>query len=103
MTEQQRAHQAIRKAIKRGDLIYPYSCELCDHTPYTRRAHIVAHHWRGYSYPLDVWFICQFCSWILRDKHDGELTKAEARRLIESKSEGRRQYPTRDNPPTFGK
>ena len=91
------AHSKVHKAIASGQLIRPSICELCDkdvtkettqiwHTG-TRHKRLVAHHWRGYDYPFDVWWICSSCNRRLIGRHDGSLTKEQARWWI--KSQGR--------------
>jgi len=39
---------------------------------------IFGHHWRGYDYPLDVWWVCGSCNLALAGKHDGSLPTPEA-------------------------
>lgn len=70
---QSHAHFIVYKAKRRGILTPPKSCELCGNA--TQR--IVAHHWRGYRYVLDVWWLCRTCNACLLI-HDGSLTKAQA-------------------------
>lgn len=41
---------------------------------------IVAHHWRGYDYPDDVWWVCYACNYVLQGCHNGAFTLEEARR-----------------------
>jgi hypothetical protein len=88
------AQQQVIKATKNEDLIRPSSCELCGSTPdpikvcYESgtifRPAIVAHHWRGYDYPLDVWFICAHCNVKLSGEqfHNGSVSKDEAREYV---------------------
>jgi hypothetical protein len=95
-----KAKDEVARAIKRGVLTRPSVCCLCgksterfipaDHfvaatlgileVPETRL--IVAHHWRGYEHPLDVWWVCQSCNVKLGDRHDGSITVEEARILL---------------------
>jgi hypothetical protein len=95
MTDQQIAHQTVKYAIKRGELVRPSSCELCEHTPDDQWSQIVAHHWNGYENSLDIWFICQYCNRVLHNRHDGSLTKSEASILVMT-SDIKRKQP---NPP----
>lgn len=78
--------------MKKGELVKPDVCELCGYdstrrndTTYThsfQNPRIVAHHWRGYEYPLDVWWICASCNRKLTGRHDGTLSKEQAREII---------------------
>jgi hypothetical protein len=79
----------VTAAVRRGELIRPESCELCGRSkpaispdiPGTRRKSIiVAHHHKGYDFPLDIWWVCQSCNVILKSKTD--LTKQQARTYI---------------------
>ena len=84
-----KARNEVQKAFRRGDLIRPESCQLCGDTPEKRKKPlIVAHHWRGYEYPLDVWWICNSCNVTLRFCHDGTLQKEDARLLIATTRNG---------------
>jgi hypothetical protein len=83
--------QQTNKAIDCGLLIRPNHCELCGRhaqdrlKPTTSKAGksiIVAHHWNGYDNPLDVWFICPSCNGKLKGRHDGSLTREEARKFV---------------------
>lgn len=49
------AHQAVKKAVKRGDLIRPDSCECCG-----VEGNTVAHH-DDYSKPLEVRWLIRRC------------------------------------------
>ena len=55
----QKAHSAVFRAIKRGDLIRPTSCSLCGES----EQRIEAHHHLGYEvrHQLDVVFLCTSC------------------------------------------
>jgi len=53
-TPQQRAHGAVHRAIKRGEL-RPRPCELCGTT-----IKVDSHH-EDYSKPLDVRWLCESC------------------------------------------
>jgi len=64
----------------------PDHCELCLRQA-CRRGYpfgqaLEAHHWRGYEYPLDVWWVCRSCNRKLSHRHDGSLTIEEAREVI---------------------
>ena len=88
------AHRLATVAIRNGKLIRPSNCELCgrsDKLPkeeerfWIRRSmkHTIgAHHWRGYDYPLDVWWVCEQCNRKLGSSHDGSLTHEQARALV---------------------
>lgn len=75
--EQQRAHRLVHKAKQAGQLVPLTSCELCGNSAQKIRAH----HWRGYGYPLDVWWICCRCNALIKE-HDGSLTKEQAARRL---------------------
>lgn len=93
------ATKAVKKAIDSGELTKGETCELCGcgardrktpilvdyafYSPWT--SIIVAHHWRGYDYPLDVWFICQSCNVILGDRT--RFTKDQAIEFVAKRRE----------------
>jgi hypothetical protein len=57
----QRAHTAVTKAIKDGELVRPKRCEECGKRPNRRKNHrIVAHH-DDYNKPLQVRWLCSPC------------------------------------------
>lgn len=87
------SHAIEQGIIKRGTL-----CELCgiDTTiPLQKQVsllkrdrdypRIVGHHWKGYEYPLSVWWICLSCNTRLIGYHDGGLTKEDAQNIINRK------------------
>ena len=60
------------------------ACQICGEQP-TPRKPLRGHHWRGYEYPRDVWWICQSCHKRLGNmgiEHDGKVSLEEARRLL---------------------
>lgn len=62
-TEARQAYAAVRRAIERGGLVRPETCERCGLVPSPTsvgRAAIQAHH-HDYSKPLDVEWICAKC------------------------------------------
>jgi len=65
--EKARAHDAVKNALKRGDLIRPVACQQCGLV-----APLHAHH-DDYGHPLAVRFVCRACHRALDD----------ARRLLE--------------------
>ncbi len=75
------AHRLINRSIKRGKIKRPDKCEICGakqrvwHSFSNDEVIIVAHHWRGYDHPLDVWWVCISCNALLRGIHDGSLAK----------------------------
>lgn len=92
-TEQTKAHALVSSAVRKGDLVRPDTCELCFDKPGSshgnskgkvkyQRPLIVAHHWAGYDQPLNVWWICASCNLILQNKHDGSLSKSQARGFV---------------------
>ena len=86
--------------------IVPQECELCGVTqleimqqatrlaevcrelgaiePESRKRFFVAHHWRGYEYHEDVWWICYSCNRKLMGRHDGSMDKSAARQFVKS-------------------
>ena len=75
---QRLAYRLVYRALQKGTLMRPAYCQLCGQC-----GRICAHHWRGYDYPLDIWWICSRCNALL-DCHDGTLTLESARDLIAS-------------------
>lgn len=63
----------VSQAIQSETLTRGVSCQICDSDN-----NIVAHHWKGYEFPYDVWWICNRCN-VLLPFHDGVLTLDEAR------------------------
>ena len=103
MNEQQKTvTRSKTQAWARANNLRPDRCELCgisvqdiqeEHARCgeilqlaPRRLFIVAHHWKGYEYPFDVWWICFSCNKQLHHRHDGSLTKEEARQLVSKRS-----------------
>lgn len=84
------ARAKVYQAIQKGALVRPDVCELCgvnapEHNrlaEFWEQTRIVAHHWRGYLSPLDIWWICVSCNKKLRGKHDGKLSKDQARHFV---------------------
>jgi hypothetical protein len=74
------ARDKLRKAIKSGKIEKPTSCQLCEHDD----SLIFGHHWRGYAYPYDVWWICPSCNTYDFLRHDGTQTLEQARALVAS-------------------
>lgn len=65
---QAKTHEAVRKALRRGDLVKPTKCSRCG---LPKRLH--AHH-DDYSKPLDVMWLCQICHGLRhRELNDKEL------------------------------
>ena|ERR1044071_5333977 len=54
-----RAHAAVWRAVKRGKLSKPESCENCKKP--VPRAKLHGHHYKGYDHPLDVQWLCALC------------------------------------------
>ena len=55
------AHNAVIRAVKRGDIIRPDKCQRCETTnDGSSRRRIQAHH-DDYSKPLDVMWLCPAC------------------------------------------
>ena len=91
--ESHQAHRLCREAVLRGQLVPPDHCEVCGVTrgqweargwikALGRTFKVYGHHWKGYNYPLDVWWVCPPCNWKLRNRHDGSLSIEEARKMV---------------------
>lgn len=74
-----RANLIVNNAVKDGKLIPLEICEVCGHAPHGKRDALEAHHWRGYQYPLDVWWVCRRCNQKLTGIHDGSMTLDQAK------------------------
>jgi len=85
---------ATQKAVRDGRLTKAQKCAVCRIDPQEiktevwhtaiRHKQLVAHHWRGYNYPLCVWWVCYSCNRKLTGKHDGSLcSPAEAREYLQ--------------------
>lgn len=58
-------------------------CEICGSEEDSGcRAKIRGHHWKGYDYPVEVWWVCPTCN-VYLDRHDGSLTINEAKSYVE--------------------
>lgn len=98
-SKQNIAHMAVSKAIKSGEMTRLEVCQVCGRNPSTdkrwwhglydydplssgtRYKMTIAHHWRGYDYPLDVWWVCYSCNRKLR-VHDGSVSLQQAKEVI---------------------
>lgn len=56
------ARQAVKKALKSGDLIRPEICELCDAHCFTQAHHV------DYTKPLVVFWLCDACHGVVHRK-----------------------------------
>ena len=92
------ARSAVAWAVLTGKLRRAERCQVCNvvtgeigsrewHTA-DRFRRTVAHHWRGYEYKLDVWWVCYSCNRKLWNRHDGSLTLEQARVFVETKTYG---------------
>ena len=70
VTKQQLIEQHNRSNYSQND----------DYKP--RQRFFVAHHWKGYEFHDDVWWLCYSCNRKLFGKHDGSISKEDARRYI---------------------
>lgn len=83
-------HWAVRiftEALGKSELSRPDACELCGNIPNkenAQRSLIVAHHWNGYDKPLDIWWICRRCNYLLMgpEFHNGSISKEQARAIV---------------------
>ena len=75
-----RAREMVNDAIERGEMRRANACDVCG----AAHENVVGHHWRGYDYPLDVWWVCPSCHACLRGQsmHKGLLTLEEARKMV---------------------
>lgn len=73
------AYAAVERAVLTGALVRASSCQLCG-----ADGQIFAHHWKGYQYPLEVWWVCVSCNSILT-VHDGTQTIEQAREEVAAK------------------
>jgi len=64
------AHEAVHRALKRGTLVRPDACSLCDGTEFA----IHAHH-DDYDRALDVIWLCVPCHKLCHGLHDAEQRK----------------------------
>jgi len=82
MGKQSLAMRRIGQAKRNGTVIQSPRCEVCDDECET-----VAHHWRGYDHPFDVWWVCRMCNANL-PHHDGRWNIKQARaHILEQKFE----------------
>lgn len=72
-----RAANRVLAAVKAGELVRGERCELCG-----TACKAVAHHHRGYDFPLNVWWICRACNKRLEHEHTGQLSKEQAIELV---------------------
>lgn len=74
--KQSLALRRVSQAVRNGTIKPDDHCALCTYVGKT-----VAHHYRGYDYPFDVWWICRICNANL-DVHDGSLNIQQARAYL---------------------
>ncbi len=70
------AMRRLRQAVSNGTIKKESVCQTCG-----RKAKLVAHHWKGYEHPFDVWWICRKCNANLTI-HDGSLDLEHAKALL---------------------
>ena len=86
MTTRVQATHMVNYAVKTGKLTRSTRCETCGAVPVAeKRSAIVAHHWNGYDDPLNVMWVCYSCNHLLAHKHDGSLTKEQAKVFIKTR------------------
>lgn len=77
------AMKLVELAVKDGEMVRPEKCEVCTSKPADCKTQsIVGHHHNGYDDALNVWFVCRSCNRFLAHKHDGSLTKEEAKLYV---------------------
>jgi hypothetical protein len=57
------ATRRLNQAVSNGTIKKGHKCVICGKTK-----GIVGHHYKGYDYPFDVWWICRRCNSILSNK-----------------------------------
>lgn len=77
----------LSQAIKNGTLRRALMCWTCGKLGKTQ-----GHHYKGYDFPFDVWWLCAKCNVNLRGYHDGSIDLQKARKLIIDKYFNRRMY-----------
>ena len=88
MNIQSKGQTATRQAIADGKLKPLDVCEICGakrgtrHFSFEKHVAIIPHHFKGYNFPLDVWWICRSCNRKLINKHDNSLTLSMARDYV---------------------
>lgn len=70
---QKQAWDRVASEVRAGRMVQPGACAVCD-----CKEKLWGHHWRGYEYPLDVWWVCSSCNRLLT-VHDGTQTLEMAR------------------------
>jgi hypothetical protein len=70
---QKQAWDMVSAEVRAGRMLQPGTCATCD-----AKEKLWGHHWRGYDYPCDVWWVCSSCNRLL-DVHDGSQTLEAAR------------------------
>lgn len=83
------AHDRVATEVRAGRMPQPGTCAVCD-----AKARTWGHHWRGYEYPLDVWWVCSSCNRLLTC-HDGSVSLEEARAAMPALKAGERTPHTR--------
>ena len=69
------AVRRVGQALRNGTLRRSDTCQVCG-----EKCKTVGHHYRGYDYPFDVWWICRKCNAKL--PHDGSMSLEVARSVI---------------------
>jgi hypothetical protein len=88
MKKQSECQKDTRDLIRNGALIPQKKCEICGKYEGTKQysfetpVKIFPHHYRGYDFPFDVWWVCRSCNRNLINKHDNSLTIETARAYI---------------------
>ncbi len=82
-----RAMGEVAKAIKKGHLVRPDRCEICQNIPgpmSNGRSQIVAHHADGHEHPLKIWWLCHHCNQQLKGYkyHCGQVSFDQARAIL---------------------
>lgn len=90
----------VERAIKNGSLNRPNQCEICGKIVVSNNGvhPIVAHHWKGYDFPLEIWWACRSCNGIL-DIHDGSLAIETAKVYVRKRQYAKLGYVLADDDP----
>jgi len=84
---QSQGQAKTRKHINDGELVPKTYCEICGREEGLNRKNghkgirIVPHHYKGYEYTMDVWWICRACNLLLSNKHDHSIKTLDAARV----------------------
>ena len=110
-TEKDRARRLVRKALRQGTLKRPKKCEHCGRSGKASdgRAYIHAHHYKGYTRPLDVQWLCPLCHFEYDPRASGEangrakLTNADVAAIRRNYRPAKNQHGNENAAPALAK